>query len=145
MFNEKYFGPSVTKNINITCVVCDLNGLKIVNDNFGHLSGDELIRAAADVLIKTLKNSYCVYRIGGDEFVAIYLGNNALTANDELEKLKVNCRTYTGLKRPLSLAVGMASNSENDVNCMEDIISIADKRMYEDKIRMKSIKASEKY
>ena len=49
----------------------DLNGLKRANDSFGHVAGDELIRAAADCMKSSFSEHGKVYRVGGDEFVVI--------------------------------------------------------------------------
>lgn len=122
----------------ISCAVCDLNGLKSVNDNYGHIAGDELIRAAADVLSKNLKSAYNVYRIGGDEFVAVYIGRRRDLVEKEVEDVKNSCKKYTGLKCPLSIAIGTADMKDGNFQSMSEIISLADKRMYENKIEMKS-------
>lgn len=136
--NEKYFaGEKCTAQI--CCAVCDLNGLKKTNDNYGHIAGDELIRAAADVLSKNLKSAHNVYRIGGDEFVAVYIGRRSDLVKREAEDVKNGCGRYTGLKCPLSIAIGIADAKDGDFKNMGEIISLADKRMYEDKVEMKKI------
>lgn len=119
------------------CAVCDLNGLKAVNDNFGHIAGDELIRAAADVLSKNLKSAYNVYRIGGDEFVAVFIGHNKNIIEKEVAEVRTDCGRYTNLKHPLSIAIGIADISDDKFLSVFEIISLADKRMYEDKVRIK--------
>lgn len=120
------------------CAVCDINGLKAVNDQFGHIAGDELIRAAADVLSKNLKSAYNVYRIGGDEFVAVFIGHNKYKVEKEIEDVRTNCCKYTNLKHPLSIAIGIADVSDDKFDSVYDVVSLADKRMYEDKVRIKN-------
>lgn len=61
------------KKTNVDFLICDMNGLKVINDNYGHIEGDKLIRAAATILNNQLENAYDVYRVGGDEFVGIYI------------------------------------------------------------------------
>lgn len=56
---------------NWTMYMFDVNGLKYVNDTFGHFAGDELIKSAANVIVKTFGNDGYCYRIGGDEFVVL--------------------------------------------------------------------------
>lgn len=134
--NERFFdGGKCTAQI--CCAVCDLNGLKKINDNYGHIAGDELIRAAAEVLSKNLKSAHNVYRIGGDEFVAVYIGRRRDLIKKEVEDVKSGCGKYTGLQCPLSIAIGTADIKDGDFRSMSEIISLADKRMYEDKIEMK--------
>lgn len=60
---------------NITVVVVDINGLKQINDSFGHHTGDEAIKTIADILKDTIGKKADVYRIGGDEFVCISENN----------------------------------------------------------------------
>ena len=134
--NEKFF---ITEKNNdcFICTVCDINGLKTVNDNFGHIAGDELIRAAADVLSKNLKSAYNVYRIGGDEFVAVFIGHNKDKVEKEIADVRNGCGKYTDLKHPLSIAIGMADVSDDKFGSVFDVVSMADKRMYEDKLRIK--------
>ena len=84
-------------------VVCDVNGLKQVNDNLGHKAGDEYIRSASQLICDHFKHSP-VYRIGGDEFVVVLEGpdfvqrerimvelNEAVVANREAGKVVVAC------------------------------------------------------
>lgn len=134
--NEKFF-IAENNNGSFICTVCDINGLKTVNDNFGHIAGDELIRAAADVLSKNLKSAYNVYRIGGDEFVAVFIGHNKDKIEKEIADVRTNCGKYTELPHPLSIAIGLADVSDDTFVSIFDIVSLADKRMYEDKIRIK--------
>ncbi|MDE5993117.1 MAG: diguanylate cyclase, partial [Oscillospiraceae bacterium] len=88
--DKKYFSDEKNNSL-IICVVCDLNGLKTVNDNYGHIEGDEFIRAAADVLSKKLKSAYNVYRIGGDEFVAVFIDKNKLKVEKEIAEVRNGC------------------------------------------------------
>ena len=84
-------------------MVCDVNGLKQVNDNLGHKAGDEYIRSASQLICDHFKHSP-VYRIGGDEFVVVLEGpdfvhrerimaelNEAVVANREAGKVVVAC------------------------------------------------------
>ena len=134
--NEKFFAAE-KNNGSFICAVCDINGLKTVNDNFGHIAGDELIRAAADVLSKNLKSAYNVYRIGGDEFVAVFIGHNKDKVEKEIADVRNGCGKYTYLKHPLSIAIGTAEANDDKFESVLDVVSLADKRMYDDKVRIK--------
>lgn len=135
--DKKYFLSGKSGGLPI-CVVCDLNDLKKINDNFGHIAGDEYIRAAADVLSKNLRSAYNVYRIGGDEFVAVFIGKPLSDVEKEVSEARSSCGRYTNLKQPLSIAIGIADADGGDFASILDVISLADKRMYEDKVRIKS-------
>lgn len=135
-FNEKYF-PLRKSGQLLICAVCDINGLKVVNDTFGHIEGDELIRAAADVLSKNLQSAYNVYRVGGDEFVAVFIGERRENVEKKIDDVRNRCKTYAGLKYPLSIAIGVADSEDEAFTDVFEVISLADKRMYENKVRMK--------
>ena len=135
--NEKYFQVDAKGNKQVACVVCDLNGLKKVNDNYGHIAGDEFIRAAAEVLSQNMQSASNVYRIGGDEFVALFIGTDTDKIQAEIRKTQAECEKYEHLKEPLKIAMGMASNTEQQYASIMDMISMADKRMYANKIEMK--------
>ena len=135
-FNERFF-ISEKDDLLFTCIVCDINDLKAVNDHYGHIAGDELIHATADVLSKNLRSAHNVYRIGGDEFVAVFIGSNKDTVEKEVADVRNSCGKYTDLKQPLSIAIGIADMTDENFSSVFDIVSLADKRMYEDKVRIK--------
>jgi len=56
----------------ITILVCDINNLKQVNDQFGHKAGDEVIRQTAGLLRNTIREGDKIARLGGDEFIIVY-------------------------------------------------------------------------
>ena len=55
----------------ISIIMCDINGLKLVNDSFGHYSGDALLKKASETIKKACREDDIIARIGGDEFVVI--------------------------------------------------------------------------
>ncbi len=117
-------GTDRVKNIGI--VFADVNGLKCINDAKGHISGDELLKNAANVLINVFGN-YDIYRAGGDEFMIIVTD----TTEAELEEKAARVRAGNlGFDRA-SFAVGCCF-----VKSSEEIFSalhISDERMYQDK------------
>ena len=76
-------------------VVCDINGLKQVNDNFGHQAGDEYLKAACLTICHIFEHSP-VFRIGGDEFVAILKGRDYQTREALMEQLDEHNRKNAG-------------------------------------------------
>ena len=137
--NRKYRSGVSPKDV--VCVVCDLNGLKDVNDTYGHLVGDELIRLAASVLRDHLKSAHNIYRVGGDEFVAIYVDKQVSRAEQEVEQVKNHSsQSHTGNGCPLSMAIGLAKSSDGD--SILDVVAAADKIMYQEKAKMKALKVN---
>ncbi|MBP5451339.1 MAG: sensor domain-containing diguanylate cyclase [Treponema sp.] len=114
-------------------ISADVNGLKKVNDSLGHLSGDELICGAASTLKKSVGTYGDVYRIGGDEFVALLYAEK-----DELEKimekLSNEIKNWKGTTiKNLSISIGCVSQSEFPEGKINTMIKTADERMYADK------------
>lgn len=113
-------------------VICDINGLKTINDTYGHLEGDKLIRTAAEVLMDNLKSSRNIYRIGGDEFVAVYEGVELYIVESEIASIPDACeKSSKKLLAPLTISIGSALYTQGeDPN---DLVRIADQRMYKNK------------
>lgn len=129
---EKRFAK---KKTTIGFLLCDMNGLKIINDRYGHIEGDKLIRAATTTLNTYLEKAYNVYRVGGDEFVAIYLSPNEADVKKDIERVRKACELYHDSPMPLSMAMGYASGEFSMQ--YKDIYKEADIRMYEDKVSIK--------
>lgn len=127
-----------SKDLKLTIVVGDLNWLKYTNDNFGHLAGDDIIRRAGELLTKLFKAEYSVYRYGGDEFLVLFVNKNDDQVRQEIANIYAKCiEIDKTTEYPFSLALGFATSSEVDSNDMQAVITLADKRMYEEKSRMK--------
>lgn len=131
-FEKKY----KNKQLNIGFVICDMNGLKLINDNYGHAEGDKLIKAAASVLLDNMKNAHNVYRIGGDEFAVIYISPNDEEVLSEIENVRIACDNYKDSPIKLSIAMGYASGT-SDFSGFKEIYSKADALMYENKAEIK--------
>lgn len=114
-------------------IMGDVNGLKLVNDAFGHGMGDLLLRKAADTIAANCTEEHTVARIGGDEF-AILLPN---TSEDEIVQLidliKRDCETIEELPSPLSVSFGFAIKTDKSQS-MNSIQSQADELMYKQKM-----------
>ncbi len=132
IYQAKYVGQS--KRVGV--VVADLNNLKTVNDTWGHVEGDRLISTAANVLRENLISADHVYRIGGDEFAAIYALPYDEKVKSEIEAVQRECVKIVDLPVPLCIAMGYAS--DNTGKSVKEIFEIADKEMYENKIQLKS-------
>ena len=112
-------------------VICDINGLKVVNDTMGHQAGDELIRAACNRICDIFKHSR-VYRIGGDEFAIICQGKDYENITDLLHKMSV----ANNNQKDVQIAFGMARFCLGE--SVEDVIESADQLMYEHKALLKT-------
>lgn len=113
----------------------DLNGLKRVNDSFGHMAGDELICGAAECMKNTFNDFGNVYRIGGDEFVVL-ITNNTNEFDTMLKDFDNKVLNWHGeFVDSMTISYGYVFSSEKKWEKIHDISKAADKRMYEDKAR----------
>lgn len=112
----------------------DLNNLKQINDHYRHAAGDMLLLRLAAALGPADGQGSRAYRIGGDEFVVLYKNGTSQDLDDCLaEILAALDRRNEGETLKCSVAVGKTWS--DDVSDLEKLVSIADKRMYEDKER----------
>ena len=119
----------------LTLMVCDMNGFKKINDRFGHLEGNRVLRLFAQALKDSCREYDYVARMGGDEFVVIATGLAAGDAAKRVEQIRPLAR-QAGFdvcgEDILSLSVGMAV-SPDDGNDAEQLLAQADRRMYMEK------------
>ena len=118
-------------------LVCDLNGLKQINDTKGHAAGDEYIRQAGRVICDLYSHSP-VYRIGGDEFVVILQNSDYEHREDLLAELNRIVERNMDIGGVV-IAAGMAEYEEQD-DLVEDVFQRADQRMYARKKQLKGIR-----
>ena len=116
--------------------VCDINGLKSVNDTQGHQAGDRLIQAASAVVCNTFKHSP-VYRTGGDEFVAILRGQDYENRDALMEAMRQQNRENLTLGGVI-VATGIADFVPGTDTRLSEVFRRADAEMYRDKSALKS-------
>jgi diguanylate cyclase (GGDEF)-like protein len=140
LYNRRLFGETFEKELNrarrygqpLGLVILDLHRFKEVNDKHGHPRGDEVLRAAAATLKRTLRTSDSAFRIGGDEFALI------LPQTDAPQALALSRRVGTVFSetlQPLQLAVSVGmdhgvANFPQDAELADQLIRIADERLY---------------
>lgn len=119
----------------------DINGLKEMNDTHGHDAGDNYIRNSCRLICTVFKHSP-VFRIGGDEFVAILRGQDLLKADILLHKFYERIEEIESkAEKPeeaVSIAAGMAVFKEEQDKDYQDVFKRADENMYENKKSIKS-------
>lgn len=122
-------------------VFCDLNGLKLVNDTQGHLVGDEYIGLVTHALKTELRSAKEIYRMGGDEFLAVYIGSRTEDIEKEIGNVHAVCKQLSR-ETPFNVevAIGYAQTGKGTVS-LKDVLRSADHAMYENKWRMKNPEA----
>ncbi len=116
-------------------VVCDVNGLKQINDELGHTAGDEHIRAASMLVCQHFKHSP-VFRIGGDEFVVIVEGQDYINRNSIAQDLDA-CSVYNAVNGGVVIAVGLSDYDPETDTAVASVFERADELMYKRKKELK--------
>ncbi|SCI95976.1 Probable diguanylate cyclase YdaM [uncultured Eubacterium sp.] len=135
-FNRRSYEEDLSKmsaNDQFIYISMDVNGLKIINDSHGHAAGDELICGAAACMRSCFDKYGKVYRIGGDEFVAVLFVQleQFLWIKTEFDG---DIRYWTGNQvEEISISCGYVSSGERKWASMKEIANVADIRMYEEK------------
>ncbi|MCL6729239.1 GGDEF domain-containing protein [Sphingomonas hankyongi] len=110
----------------------DLDGLKMINDTFGHGAGDEALIQVADLLSRGVRRSDVVARIGGDEFGILIENADQTSAHDTANRLAdliCDCEfSHDGDSLPLSVAIGVAMIDGEDTPAQ--VMARADEEMY---------------
>ena len=127
--------------VDFAIVMVDINNLKEVNDQYGHRSGDLYIQGCAHIICDSFKHSP-VYRIGGDEFVAILIGTDYDRRHELFEQLKAKYEASSSQNdvpawEQYSAAAGMAEHASDD-STVELVFRRADGLMYKDKEQFKA-------
>ncbi|MDA8169921.1 MAG: diguanylate cyclase [Nitrospiraceae bacterium] len=145
LYNRRGFMTLASQHIKIAnrikkgifILYADLDGLKKINDTLGHAEGDNAIMEAAQILKDTFRDSDIISRIGGDEFVLlpIEIGSNAsaefLIARLQKKLDERNAKRNSGYR--LSISTGIAYYDPESGSTLNDILSDADRMMYEQK------------
>jgi diguanylate cyclase (GGDEF)-like protein/PAS domain S-box-containing protein len=138
LYNRRFFEEELTRldterNLPFTLAMLDVNGLKLTNDAFGHLMGDELLKTVAEIIKKECSDDAIVARIGGDEFVLL------LPKTDYNEAELLIKRIYHGIEYAklgniiISVSIGWETKVYKEQNLM-DIFAKAEEHMYRKKL-----------
>lgn len=112
----------------------DLNGLKRINDRFGHLAGDQALRDTANVLRQTFRESDIVARLGGDEFVALaHVNRDTSVLRDRLREQLALLNATADRAYTLDVSIGTTVVNVTTDDNIETLIARADAAMYEEK------------
>lgn len=141
-FNEAIEQLKAEQNSqDVIILMCDVNGLKSVNDQFGHKAGDELLQGAALCLKKAFLSLGTIYRVGGDEFVGILYSSDR-QLYDAIRLFEWITSKWGGkYSKHLSVSVGHASVRDNPDASFDALLTMADDAMYEAKRRYYEQKA----
>lgn len=133
---EQYMKIAKRQKRPFSLLFCDLDGLKQINDTFGHQVGGQALTETADVLRETFRESDILTRIGGDEFVVLATDASRGDMDVILDRLAKNVEKHNAdMRRPykLSISCGISYFDPDEPESLEGMISQADAAMYEQK------------
>lgn len=140
VYNRTYFEEETHKiccrnNNGIGIIICDIDGLKLINDTLGHHAGNELLKVTAKILQACATYPDFVARIGGDEFAVLVLEPDQQKMIKLDAAIKASAENYNkiNLQLPLSLSVGWAINF-NEIKNIDELSKEADNNMYREKM-----------
>lgn len=117
----------------LALLMVDIDNFKIINDTFGHLAGDDVLRVTAGRLLEAVRKSDTVARMGGDEFVVLLPDLGDLKAAEKIAATMVETLaspiSFAGSEVPVSVSIGLCVASEGDFDS-ERLLKYADAALY---------------
>jgi len=143
VLNRRGFFEIAQKQINVSTAngnkgsvfFFDMDGLKNINDTYGHEEGDSAIKAMANVLRKVCRSSDIIGRLSGDEFAIVSPGFDIAKLDDLRESINKYCEKFSvkeGLPVMISMSVGGVEFSEENTD-LQTLLSAADRYLYQEK------------
>ena len=133
-FEEQMQRLSAPRYSPLTIIVCDVDGLKFINDTLGHDIGDSLLVAVAEVIKNSYREGDVVARTGGDEFALLIPNSTEAMVKKTCHKIRDAIAVYNeaNAKLPLSISLGFATS--HDGLSAGDLFKEADNNMYREKL-----------
>ena len=141
-FEKESLALDTPDNLPISIIFADLNGLKLINDVFGHTQGDLLIKKSSLILSKSCRSNDIVARIGGDEFIVLLPKTTEEEAKSIVDRVRSEAtrETVNGVK--CSMAVGYDTKTMSSQS-FEAIMGNAESEMYKEKLLSKKLFGSD--
>ena len=139
-----YFDFARLQKETLLLVFIDLDGMKRINDEFGHNEGDNALINTAAILNRSFRSSDIVARLGGDEFTVLVTDRNA-NKEDAIARLNENLKAHNASQKrghKLSFSIGVATLEPERMTCFEELLEQADQAMYEQKRMKRGVRGS---
>lgn len=131
-FNIELSRLDVERNLPLSIIVGDVNGLKLINDAFGHAMGDQLLIQMADRMKEACRKDDIITRWGGDEFMMLLPKTDEAAAKDIMDRIRSSCSEIQIKDVNFSISLGYDTKTDIEQNCMQ-IIKNAEDEMYRQK------------
>lgn len=138
LYNRRYFtdklaSVDIETHYPLGLIMIDLNGLKILNDAYGHDTGDKALKLMSHALQETIKDRGVVSRIGGDEFTVVMSNTSEEEITDLKDRLNTRVQTVVIKNVTLSIAIGHAIKYKA-TDALSDVLKKAEDMMYKMKL-----------
>jgi len=138
LYNRAYFDEELQRldskrYFPLSIIMGDLNGLKLINDAFGHLKGDLILCKISKILENCLRKGDIIARWGGDEFSILLPNTDIIDTSNVVERIKRECIKTNKQKIPVSVSLGMAIK-EKPGQDIQDILKESEDNMYKQKL-----------
>jgi len=138
LYNRRFYEEELRRldterNLPLTIIMGDINGLKLINDSFGHGMGDDLLKKSAQAIKAGCREDDIVARLGGDEFVVLLPKTDAPMAENVINRIKEVMETNKMGAIDISISFGFETKREKDDD-INEIFKKAEDHMYQDKL-----------
>jgi len=138
LYNRRFFEEEMKRldtqrKLPISIIMADLNGLKIINDSYGHEKGDEILKRTAKILKNSIRKEDVLARQGGDEFAILLPQTQKDEAQEVINRIKRKTDKTRDEVIPISIALGVATKENKEQN-IDNILKKADDNMYQNKL-----------
>ncbi len=145
LYNQNYLSGALRREINrcrrynlqLSCLMIDVDNFKTINDTRGHLAGDDVLRGVGRTLQSTLRGYDFAVRYGGDEFLIVLAQNNPAGATHVAERIRemiLRCAFFPGPDATsVTVSIGVASVPGQHVQSATSLIEAADQALYQAK------------
>ncbi|AFA47378.1 HD domain-containing phosphohydrolase [Acetobacterium woodii] len=138
LYNRRFYEEElerldIPENLPITLIMADVNGLKLINDSFGHLKGDELLKKAASLICEGAPEGSVIARLGGDEFIVISPQTDIFEAVEVINNMKLKTLNERIDAFDVSISFGYEVKESEDQD-IQEIYKRAEDDMYKHKL-----------
>ncbi len=133
-FYEELKRLNTKRQLPISIIMGDLNGLKLINDAFGHSMGDKTLKRIGEILKETFREEDITARVGGDEFMILLPKTDKKTAEEIIERVRKKCeeRPLDVININVSFGISTKTKTEKNIN---EILKEAEDKMYFNKLK----------
>lgn len=138
LYNRAFFEEELkrldnNRHLPLSIIMGDVNGLKIINDVFGHLAGDKMLKSIAEILKTSCRKGDIIARWGGDEFIILLPNTNNKVTEEIIDRIYNNCKDRELDMQYANISLGYAVKDSRDKDMVKLLIE-AENNMYQNKL-----------